>query len=168
LLEAARRLSVILTCLFVGTAFGAEAWPPADPDAEVTQRRMEPSLASEFRDIRTFQQAQGAIGTGGKIIERRLEADQPYVLYHWRMPRAAAEARVWLFKTGDFGGLIGKPGEQPMIIFNNFGALVCTICAPPVSACGRRPSWVPHDVHWDNFDCRCTLTGPSGAPELGC
>jgi hypothetical protein len=168
LLKATRRLSIVLTCFFIGTAFGAEAWPPADPDAEVTQKRIEPSLADEFRDIRTFRQAQDALGSGGKIVERRLDAEQPYVLYHWRMPQAAAEARVWLFKTDDFGGLIGKPGEQPTIVFNNFGALVCTTCAPPVSACGRRPSWVPHDVHWDNFDCRCTLTGPNGASELGC
>jgi hypothetical protein len=168
LLKTGRRFGVIAACFLAKAAFGAEAWPPPDPDAELTQKIAEPSLVSEFRDIRRFAQAQEALGSPGKIVERRLDADQPFVVYHWRMPNGAAEARVWLFKTGDFGGLIGRKGEAPTIIFNNFGALVCNSCAPPVNVCGRRPSWVPHDVHWDNFDCRCTLTGPAGAPELGC
>ncbi len=161
-------LGLIATCFVITIAFGAEVWPPADPDAELTPKRMVPSLADEFRDIRTFRQAQDILGSGGKIVERRLDAEQPYVLYRWRMPDDTVEARVRLFKTGDFGGLIVKPGEAAMIVFNNFGARVCASCAPPVNACGRRPSWVPHDVHWDNFDCRCTLTGPNGDQELGC
>jgi hypothetical protein len=169
MLKSGCRLAVVIAALIVAKiAFAAEAWPPADPGAEVTQTRIEPSLADAFRDVRTFKQAQDILGWGGKIIERRLKADQPYVVYHWRMPQDAAEARVWLFETGDFGGLIVKPDAAPMIVFNNFVAFVSTTCSPPVSACGRRPSWVPPDVHWDNFDCRCTLTGPNGAPELGC
>jgi hypothetical protein len=161
-------LGLIAACLLVKAASGAEAWPPADPDAMSTPKRIEAPLATEFRGIRTFAQAQDILGSRGKITERRLDTDQPYVMYHWRAPASATEAKVWLFKTGDFGGLVGKPGEAPAIVFNNFGAVVCATCAPPISACGRRPSWVPHDVHWDNFDCRCTLTGPNGAPELGC
>ena len=46
------------------------------------------------------------------------------------------------------------------IKFNSFGGFTCPACDPGVIACGHRPSWIPHDVHWDTFDCESTLTGP--------
>jgi len=52
-------------------------------------------------------------------------------------------------------------------VLNSFGAFSCRICSPPVNACGQRPSWVPHDVHWDIFDCPRTITGPQDMPAGG-
>ena len=68
--------------------------------------------------------------------------------------------RAFLYEDGGFAAIIAPAGDDREIILNNAGAFICAACVPPVNACGSRPSWVPHDVHFDDFDCPLTLTGP--------
>ena len=68
--------------------------------------------------------------------------------------------RAFLYPDGSFAAVVSPAGSGGEIVLNSFGAFVCPTCKPPVDACGHRPSWVPHDLHWDVFDCLQTLTGP--------
>lgn len=127
--------------------------------------------AAKLRDVRTFAQLQDAAGAKGKLIEMFVGAETPSVVFHWNSVAPGgrrAQMRARLFSTGDFSATI-SPGEGgEATILNNFGAFVCKQCSPPVTACGHRTSWIPHDLHWDNFDCHCTLTGPQSFEDGRC
>ena len=128
------------------------------------------SFALRLRDASSFDALRGIVGSEGEIVERSQIGGRSYVVYRWTDSGspAAGELRVRLYESGDFGGTIGAPGRPARATFNSFGAFLCPSCAPPVDACGRRPSWVDRDLHWDNFDCRCTLLGPAGGPDSPC
>jgi hypothetical protein len=121
--------------------------------------------------LRTFQQVQDVLGARGKIVEQLLSEEQPSVSFRWTNLTASTqkrEVRVNLFETGDFGGVVLLGDAANEVVFNNAGAFVCKDCNPPVDACGHRPGWIPHDLHWDNFDCRCTLVGPQNLKHPLC
>jgi hypothetical protein len=149
-------------------AWAGDEWPPADPNAEATRTLIGLQLAVRLRDLQTFDQVQAVMGTKGKIAERMLDAEPPRVVFRWVNPEQAGELRVTLFDSGDFAGALVLASDGPDIVFNNAGAFVCRQCAPPVDACGHRPGWIPHDLHWDNFDCRCTVTGPQSVSRPQC
>jgi hypothetical protein len=156
--------------LIAGGAACAAPWPPPDPDEAATSVAFTSAWAIGLRTLQSFDQLQAAAGAKGKIVESRLTAETPSVVFEWRSVApdgAKSSMRATLFRTGDYGVTI-TPAVGDEIVANNFGAFVCRQCAPPVSACGRRPSWIAHDLHWDNFDCRCTLTGPQSVAAAAC
>lgn len=160
----------IFQCPGAATA-RTDEWPPHDPEQETTAIPFTANWAAKLRDVRTFVQLQDAAGAKGKIIESLVGAETPSVAFHWSSVAPdgrRAQMRARLFSTGDFSATISPIEDGETIVLNNFGAFVCTQCSPPVSACGRRPSWIPHDLHWDNFDCRCTLTGPQSVRDGHC
>jgi hypothetical protein len=149
----------------------AAQWPPIDPDEETTAVVFTRDWAMTVRDARTFRQLQNAAGARGKIVESNLGAETPYVVFQWisvAPDGRKAQMRTNVFSTGDFGATILPIEQDGEIALNNFGAFVCRQCSPPIDACGRRPSWAPHDLHWDNFDCRCSLTGPQSVKGGPC
>jgi hypothetical protein len=127
-------------------------------------------FALRLRGVSSFDALRSVVGSEGEIVERSQIGGHSYAVYRWPDSHspAASELRVRLFESGDFGATIGVTGRPASVTFNSFGAFVCPSCAPPVDACGRRPSWVDRDVHWDVFDCRCTLLGPAGGPDSAC
>ncbi len=137
-----------------------EAWPPPDPGEPMAKVALDASFAMRLRDARGFRELQDAAGTGGKITDVALDGDAPHVTYSWTGIGGSGRMRVLVYRGGDFGAIIMPPDGREEIVLNNFGAFVCPSCSPPVNSCGHRPSWVPHDLHWDIFDCGCTLTGP--------
>jgi hypothetical protein len=161
-------LAIQMSAIALAVAAG---WPPIDPNEEATAVVFTRDWATTVRDTRTLRQLQNAAGAGGKIVERNLGAEAPYVVFQWisvAPDGRKARMRANVFSTGDFGATILPIEQGDEIALNNFGAFVCRQCSPPIDACGRRPSWSPHDLHWDNFDCRCSLTGPQGAKAGQC
>lgn len=155
-------LSVLLVTLLVSNAAASEIapWPPSDPNDS-----MAPSVSAAWvthlRGIRTFGDLQKAIGARGKLVAVDETVEAPHAVYQWTGAAGQGQIRAFLYRSGDFGVVIDPADKAGEIQFNNFGAFVCAACSPPIKACGRRPSWVPHSVHWDTFDCDYTLTGPS-------
>jgi hypothetical protein len=92
-------------------------------------------------------------------VSRELNAPFPRVLFSWTGSGGKGQMRAFLYADGSFAVVV-SPAEGGAITLNSFGAFMCPSCDPPISACGGRPAWVPHDVHWDTFDCERTLTGP--------
>lgn len=138
-------------------------WPPSDPDQPTSPIDFTKDWAKTIQDIRTFSDLQSAAGAKGKFVQSQLDAEPPYVVFEWigsATQGRAGRVRVNLFANDDFGVTILPSDGDEAIVLNNSGAFVCRQCAPPIDRCGHRPSWIPHDLHWDNFDCRCTLTGP--------
>lgn len=133
----------------------AQAPQPASAAVEFT-----PAFASALREIRRFEGIAAAAGATGVEIGRSEESDGPHVVYGWTGAGGKGSMRAFLFRSGDFSIVVRPEGATEDIVLNSFGAFVCPSCSPPVNACGRRPWWVPHDVHWDTFDCGCTLAGP--------
>ncbi len=134
-------------------------WPPHDPDDEGSKAEITVGWAAGLRDVTRFDDVQRYIGAQGRIESVSDEDDAPRAVYHWTGPRGRGEVTAFLYRSGDFG-LVIAPVDGRQIRMNNFGAFFCPDCVPPVQACGRHPSWVPHWAHWDNFDCPCTVTGP--------
>jgi hypothetical protein len=130
-----------------------------DPPASLSAAPLTPALASALRDLRTPSEVEAALGGPGAVVGSSEESDGPHVIHAWR-DSAGGKLRLFLFRSGDFSLVMRPAAAQDDIVMNSFGAFVCPTCSPPVNACGRRPWWVPHDVHWDNFDCGCTLAGP--------
>lgn len=154
--------TVILTICTALPAFSSELtpWPPRDPgqpDANVAITR---ALAIALRDIRDFAGLQKAAGAGGKLLSVDANLETPRAIYGWKGLDGRGQMRVFLYRTGDFGVTVIPADGAGEITINNSGAFVCPTCSPPVDACGRRPSWVSHSVHWDGSDCHCTITGP--------
>jgi hypothetical protein len=136
-----------------GTALADEPQPPVGAGA------LTPGLAQSLRDVRDYSGIEAAMGGPGALVGASAESDGPHVVHAWR-DQAGGTARAYLYRSGDFSVVLRPAGATDDIVLNSFGAFVCPNCSPPVNACGRRPWWVPHDVHWDNFDCGCTLAGP--------
>lgn len=152
--------------LTLGSAALADPLPPPDPDREKAAVAFTPQRAMRHRDPRSLRDLQDAAGSDGKIVERSLDAETPRIVLQWT--GASGRMRASVYSSGDFGATIIPAESGAPIVLNNFGAFVCAQCAAPVSACGRRPSWIPHDLHWDNFDCRCALTGPQSVKAGAC
>jgi hypothetical protein len=151
-----------LACLVFGPtlAFAAESWPPSDPGEPRAQTALDARFAMQARDIKSFAELQQAAGARGRIIEVVPGGDAPHVVYSWSGAGDGGSMRALVYRDGAFGAIITPAGGGSDIILNAFGAFICPSCSPPVNSCGLRPSWVPHDLHWDVFDCGCTLTGP--------
>lgn len=141
----------------------ADEWPPRDPDQPETTIAFTNDWALTLREAKTFRQLQERMGSAGKIVESKPSAATPNVVFEWISTASGervGEARATLYPTGDFGVVVRRANSSQDIVMNNFNAFVCRDCSPAVDACGRRPSWVPHDVHWDSWDCHSTMTGP--------
>ena len=121
-----------------------------------------------LRDAKSFGELQRAAGAGGAISEIRRDGDAPHAVFAWTGAGQGGRMRALLYRDGAFAAIITPPGAKGDIVLNSFGASICPGCAPPVNSCGRRPSWVPHDLHWDVFDCGCTLTGPQSLAAGAC
>jgi hypothetical protein len=145
-----------------------ESWPPADPGEAQAKVALDANFATRLRDIKRFRELQDAAGARGKITDSVLDGDAPHVVYQWSGAGDAGKMRALVYRDGDFGAIITPPGGAAEIVLNDFGAFVCASCTPPVNSCGHRPSWVPHDLHWDTFDCGCTLTGPQSLNKSRC
>ncbi|MCP8937440.1 hypothetical protein NK718_02845 [Alsobacter sp. SYSU M60028] len=118
-----------------------------------------PDLALNLRGAGSYASVEAMLRGPGTRIGTSRESDGPHEVRAWR-DSAGGTARAYVYDSGDFSIVLRPAGEAQDIVLNSFGAFVCPTCSPPVNACGRRPWWVPHDVHFDNFDCGCTLAGP--------
>jgi hypothetical protein len=138
----------------------AAAWPPRDPGEGIAAVEITTAWAGRLRDLRVFTELQRAAGAAGQLETVDDSADAPRAVYGWTGAGGRGRMRAFLYRSGDFAAVVTPADGAGEIVLNNFGAFVCATCSPPVKACGRRPSWVPHSLHWDTFDCGCTLTGP--------
>ena len=157
------RIASMLTCLVLagtGARSIAADWPPADPGEPVTKLAIDAGMAQKLRGLHSFSELQTATGARGQVSEVVRDGDAPHAVYDWTSAANGGRIRVFLYETGDFSAALTPPGQTDEIVLNNFEAFLCASCAPPVTACGHRPSWVPHDLHWDVYDCARTLTGP--------
>ena len=157
------RLTSVLASLALAalaTPSIAADWPPADPAEPTTKLAIDTVMAQKLRGLRSFAELQATIGARGHISEVVGEGDAPHAVYDWTSAANGGQMRAFLYEGGDFSVAITTPGQTDEIVLNNFEAFICASCAPPVAACGHRPSWVPHDLHWDVYDCARTLTGP--------
>lgn len=167
-----KRLAVMAALAFVAIV---SAWSPAvqaqqqapPPQPELAKDALTEDLAKSLRDQRDYARVEAAMGGPGTLVGSSEESDGPHVIHAWR-DRAGGTARAYLYRSGDFSVVVRPAGASDDIVLNTFGAFVCPTCSPPVAACGRRPWWVPHDVHWDNFDCGCTLAGPQSVKVGRC
>jgi hypothetical protein len=165
---ALRPLALAICLTFAATSTRAEDWPPADPGEAMAKVEFTSAWASHLRGIRSFRELQDAAGARGKITHVVLDGDSPHVIYGWSGAANRGRMRAFLYESGGFGAIITPAGDAREIVLNSFDAFVCGSCVPPVNACGHRPSWVPHDLHWDVFDCGCTLTGPQNLHSGPC
>jgi hypothetical protein len=141
-------------------AIAAESWPPSDPGEPKAQTELDAGFAARVRNVKSFAELQHAAGAQGRIIEVVPGGDAPHVVYSWSGSGRGGSMRALVYRDGAFGAIITPAGGANDITLNSFGAFICPSCSPPANSCGLRPSWVPHDLHWDVFDCSCTLTGP--------
>jgi hypothetical protein len=149
-------------------ALGAETWPPADPAEGATKVELDAAFAMKLRAAKSFGELQQAAGARGRITEIVRNGDAPHVVYSWMHDAKGGHMRVLLYRDGAFAAVVNPADLEGDIVLNSFGAFVCPSCSPPVNSCGHRPSWVPHDIHWDVFDCGCTLTGPQSLTSGSC
>lgn len=154
--------AIILTICVALSAFSSELtpWPPRDPGQPGASVAITRAWATALRDIHDFAVLQKAAGAGGKLLSIDVDLETPRASYSWQGLHGRGRMRVFLYRTGDFGVTVTPADGTGEILMNNSGAFVCPTCSPPVDACGRRPSWVSHSVHWDSSDCHCTITGP--------
>ena len=154
-------VAVLLLGLFAtGSGARAAEWPPADPREQQATAVFDRSWAVGLRDVHDFADLQRAAGTRGRIETYDLNAPFPRVVYDWTGSGGKGRMRAFLYEDGGFAAIISPSQSTSEIKFNSFGGFTCPACDPAVIACGHRPSWIPHDVHWDTFDCESTLTGP--------
>ena len=162
------RSAVLLGLVFLAAAYArAEDWPPSDPGEAMAKLELDANFALSLRGVRSFRQLQEKAGAGGHITDVVLEGDAPHVVYGWIGAGGSGRMRALLYEDGGFGAIITLPAAGE-IVLNSFDAFICASCSPPVNSCGHRPSWVPHDLHWDVFDCGCTLTGPQSLHSGSC
>jgi hypothetical protein len=131
-----------------------------DPPLPRATSDISPAFATALREARHFSDVEAAAGGPGALVGHSDESDGPHDVFAWTGRDGKGSMRAYRFATGGFSVVLRPAGETTDLIVNSFGGFVCPTCLPPVSACGRRPSWVPHDVHFDTFDCGCTLAGP--------
>jgi len=163
------RVAIVVAGLALCPA-SAEApkWPPDDPGQGTAKVEITTAWAGRLRDIREFADLQKAAGAGGRLASIENAGDAPHAVYTWTGAGGRGAMRAFVYRAGGFAAIVTPADSAGEIIVNNFGAFVCTGCSPPVRACGRRPSWVPHTLHWDTFDCGCTLTGPQSVRAGKC
>jgi hypothetical protein len=135
-------------------------WPPVDPGEVQASVTFTPEWASTLRGLQRFDQLQSAAGARGHIGSTEIQSETPRVVYNWVDIAHTGRMRAFLYENKAFAVIITPADGLGEIVLNSFGAFVCPMCSPPVNACGLRPSWVPHDLHWDDFDCPRTITGP--------
>ncbi len=153
-------IAVLAPLMLAAGPAPADGWPPPDPGEGVAKVSFTTAFAQGLRAARSLAALQEAAGARGRIVAVIGAGDAPHLVYEWKGAGGSGTMTAFVYRTGDFGVTIALSGRSEPIVLNNFGAFVCAVCSPPVNACGHRPSWVPHDLHWDTFDCRCTLTGP--------
>jgi hypothetical protein len=163
-----RKSSIALAATLIWLPFGAPcAWPqPADGGGTENVRApvaFTAAWAERLRSLHSFSELQDAIGATAQLdADQRADGIHRNV-YRWIGVGGRSRLVVFVYPDGAFAGTIASEPSYDLVTFNSFGAYVCAACDPPVKACGRRPSWIPRDLHWDNFDCENTLTGPQGA-----
>ncbi|SDR60764.1 hypothetical protein SAMN05519103_07093 [Rhizobiales bacterium GAS113] len=155
-----RAAALLAGLMLAGAGALASDWPPVDPGEAMTKIAIDSGFAQRLRGLRSFGELQAAAGARGHISDIVRDGDSPHAVYDWTSAANGGRMRVFLYEGGDFSAAITSPGQADEIVLNNFEAFICASCSPPVTACGHRPSWVPHDLHWDVYDCARTLTGP--------
>ena len=140
-------------------SFAAD-WPPKDPNEPLAKVAFTEKTIAALRKAQSFAELQNAVGAHGRVAKFDRESEFPYALFTWQGAGNSGHMEAALYETGDFGVTVTLAGAGHEIRLNNFGAFDCPSCKPAAFSCGHRPSWVPHDLHWDTFDCGCTMTGP--------
>lgn len=122
------------------------------------------SWAQQLRVARELADVAKAAGAPGRTEATESRGSTTRTLVSWAGRDGKGHVRVFAYRSGGFAAIVTPADAPGEIVLNSFGAFVCAGCSPPVNACGRRPSWVPHDLHWDTFDCPHTITGPQDMP----
>ena len=161
------RLAHWLLWLLAANPASAADWPPHDPGDEQATVVFDAQWASRVRGIRSFRELQRQAGALGRITSTELPRETQRVVYGWEGSDHRGRLRAFVYQDGSFAAVVSQAEPGGEIVLNSFGAFVCPACTPPVNACGHRPSWVPHDLHWDDFDCLHTLTGPQSLYDRG-
>lgn len=161
-------LALLAGSVIPAIAGEAAPWPPGDPGQDAAKTQITTAWAGRLRDVHSFADLQKAAGAGGRLEAVEDTGDAPRAVYRWTGAGGKGAMRAYLYRSGDFGFAVTPADGKGEIIVNNFGAFVCPSCTPPINSCGRRPSWVSHEVHWDTFDCGCTLTGPQSLTGSRC
>jgi hypothetical protein len=166
-----RRIRHALDCLILPAALllmaaasPADVWPPSDPDDGIAAVEITTAWTKELREARALADVQRAAGARGKIESFETKGDTARAVFTWVGRDGKGRLRVLLYRSGGFAAIVDPTDTKGNVVMNSFGAFNCRACSPPVDACGRRPSWIPHDVHWDTFDCPRTITGPQDMP----
>jgi hypothetical protein len=162
-----RAIFAALTVLLIATSSAAETWPPADPNQGRAAVEITTTSASALREARALSDVQRALGAGGKIEAVESKGNTSRAVFSWTGRDGKGRLRIFAYRSGGFSAIVDPADAPNEIVLNSFGAFACRDCSPPINACGRRPSWVPHDVHWDTYDCPRTITGPQDMPAGG-
>lgn len=165
-------LLCLTAALLAGTvlpamADGTEPWPPRSSGSGTAAVAITTAWASRLRAVADLAGLEAAAGGPGRL-EAVEQGEAPRAVYGWTGAGGRGHLTVLLYRSGGFAAIVDPADARGEIVLNSFGAFVCPACAPPVKACGRRPSWVPHSLHWDVFDCGCTLTGPQSLAGGAC
>lgn len=158
--RAGALLLMVAACLLPVRASELAPWPPRDPGQPQAKPVLSTRWAASLRDLRDFASLQRAAGSAGKLLAIDGDPQLPRAVYGWHGRGGRGRMTAFVYRNGDFAVTIAPVDGSGEITMNNAGAFVCPGCSPPVNACGHRPSWVSHEVHWDAFDCHCTITGP--------
>jgi hypothetical protein len=157
-------LAFLAALLFSAASLHAQSWPPADPNEGVAAVAITTSWAKALREAHDLADVQQAAGARGKIEAIETKGSTSRAVFTWVGQDGRGRLRVFVYRSGGFAAIAEPADRKGGIVLNSFGAFTCPDCSPPVNACGRRPSWIPHDLHWDNFDCPHTITGPQDMP----
>lgn len=150
----------VLGCALPAFASEMTPWPPRDPGQPRAKVAITTTWAAGLRDIRDFAGLQRAVGSPGRLLAVDDIQEVRRAVFGWEGRGGRGHMRAFLYPSGDFAVAVTPADGPDEIRMNNAGAFVCPACSPPVHACGHRPSWVSHEVHWDGSDCHCTITGP--------
>src|SRR5262245_40737647 len=159
-----RCLALSAALLLMAAASPAEVWPAADPNDGTAAVEITTAWAQRLREVRALADVQRAAGAGGKIEALETRGSTSRAVFSWLGRNGKGRLRAFVYRSGGFAAIVDPADLPSEIALNSFGAFTCRDCSPPVDACGRRPSWIPHDLHWDNFDCPRTITGPQDMP----
>jgi hypothetical protein len=143
-------LSVSATC---------QAQPKGVAAVEITT-----AWTQRLRAAHELADVEKMVGTGGKAEATESKGSTTRTRLSWVGRDGKGRLRVFAYRSGGFSAIVDPADSAGEIVLNSFGAFQCSDCSPPVNACGRRPSWIPHDLHWDTFDCPHTITGPQDMP----
>lgn len=157
-------VAALAALLLTAASSQAETWPPADPNQGTATVEITTAWASGLREAKALADVQRAAGAGGRIEVIESKGSTSRAVFVWIGRDGKGRLRVLAYRSGGFAAIIDPADAKGEIVLNSFGAFACKDCSPPVNACGRRPSWVPHDLHWDTFDCPRTITGPQDMP----